>query len=386
MVAELSIWESGYFHRRPDLVVVGAGITGLFTALYHKRHKPHHHVLVIERGAFPTGASVKNAGFACFGSPSELLSDIELEGEDVALARVEERWKGLRELRQELGEAAIGFDRSGGYEIFRTHEPRYTRVAEGFEGLNKAMMSITGQQTYHWDDAAIARNGFRGVVHAVRNGLEGGLDSGALMDRLLRKAQAEGVLVRFGESVERILDGPGGVEVHLADGSRLMADQVVLATNGYTNSLLPEASIRPARGQVLITSPITGLRLRGTFHADEGFYYFRDLNGAVLLGGGRNLDVTGETTAEEGTTPAIQNALEQMLRETILPDTPFTIAKRWSGIMGFPTRGKQPIIRRYSERICVAAGLSGMGVAMGIRVARNAAALVDDRVLPHEQH
>ncbi len=376
----VSIWEEGHFHRRPQLVVVGAGITGLFTALFHKRRKPHHHVLVIERGAFPAGASVKNAGFACFGSPSELLSDIAIEGEDVAMKRVEERWKGLLELRAELGDDAIGFVPSGGHEVFDGHTPQYTRVAEGFDALNKLLRSIIGEHVFRWDDAAIARNGLQGFDHLARTDLEGGLDSGALMSTLLRRVQAEGVLVRTGHAVLHFNERPDAVEIHLDDGSVVVSDQLVLATNGYTHGLLPSAGIRPARGQVLLTTPIPGSRLRGTFHADEGFYYFRDLGGALLLGGGRNLDIPGESTAVEETTLVIQNALERMLRDMILPHTHFTIAKRWSGVMGFPSEGKQPLVARHSDRTCVAAGLSGMGVAMGIRVARNAADLVDDRV------
>lgn len=376
---EFSAWEEWHFHRRPQLVVVGAGITGLFTALFHKRHKPHHHVLVIERGAFPAGASVKNAGFACFGSPSELLSDIATEGEDVALARVEERWKGLLELRAELGDDAIGFVPSGGHEVFRTHDRQYTHVAEGFDGLNDKLRPIFGKPVFRWDDAAIAMNGLQGFQHLVRTDLEGGLNSGALMATLLRRVQAEGILVRTGHAVDRLHERSDAVEVHLSNGQVVEAEEVVVAMNGYASGLISTAPIRPARGQVILTDPIPGLRLKGTFHAEEGFYYFRDLDGAVLLGGGRNLDIPGETTTHEGITAIIQNALEEMLHHSILPDTKFTVAKRWSGIMGFPTTGKQPLVERISERTLVAAGLSGMGVAIGIRIARKAALLVDDK-------
>jgi glycine/D-amino acid oxidase-like deaminating enzyme len=375
----LSIWEQGHFHKAADLVVVGGGITGLFTALFHKRRYPSHHVLVLEKGVFPAGASVKNAGFACFGSPSELLADMALEGDTIALARVEERWKGLLALRQELGDDSIRFEPCGGYEIYADHDPLYTRVVQGFDGLNSALRSIFGREAYKWDDGAIARFGFSGVHHAVHTDLEGGLDSGALMRTLLRKAQGEGVLLRTGATVDQIEEGPGAAELALSDGTRQLASQVVVATNGYASSLLPQTGILPARGQVLLTSPISGLRPRGTFHLDEGFYYFRDLGNAVLLGGGRNLDIQGETTMLDGITSPIQEALERLLRETILPGEAFTIVDRWSGIMGFRAVGKEPLVERLSDRICVAAGLSGMGVAIGIRVARRAADLVDER-------
>ncbi|MEO8590167.1 MAG: FAD-dependent oxidoreductase [Flavobacteriales bacterium] len=373
----LSIWESGSFHGRPHLAVIGGGIVGLFTALFHKRAHPHHRVVVLERGAWPSGASVKNAGFACFGSPSELLADIEKEGRDAALARVENRWRGLLELRAELGDEAIGFEATGGYEIYREHDPLYTRVAQGFDGLNEALRPLFGESAFRWDISAVERFGLRGIHHVASTHLEGPLDTGLLMTCLLRKATAEGVLFRPLSTVTAVDEASDAAHVHLADGSVIEAGQVVVATNGYARLLLPELDVVPARGQVLLTAPVPGLHLRGTFHLDEGFYYFRDHKGAVLLGGGRNLDMAGETTTEDGTTPLIQDALERLLKEVILPDMAFTVVQRWSGIMGMGA-SKTPIIKRVSERVTTAVRLGGMGVAIGIRVARQAAALAGE--------
>jgi glycine/D-amino acid oxidase-like deaminating enzyme len=380
----LSIWEKRSFHAQPHLVVVGGGITGLFTALFHQRAHPTHRVLVVERGPFPSGASVRNAGFACFGSPSELLADIRTEGRDAALARVEERWIGLQELRAELGDAAIGFEATGGHEVYGADDPLYTRVAEGFDALNAELAAIFGRTVFQWDPEGAERNGLAGVAHMVRTDLEGGLHSGHMMATLLRKAQAEGVRFRGAAEVSTLHEGPHGVELGLANGEQVHAERCVVATNAWTARLILGADIVPARGQVVVTSPIPGVRLRGTFHADEGFYYFRDLAcpehpgmRRVLLGGGRNLDIAGETTLEEGTSPLVQERLERMLRGTILPNTAFTIEHRWSGIMGFRGKGKAPLVERIGERLVVAAGLSGMGVAIGIRVARRAAKLLE---------
>jgi len=370
----LSIWESGSFHGRPHLAVIGGGIVGLFTALFYKRAHPHHRVVVLERGPWPSGASVKNAGFACFGSPSELLADIAKEGHDVALARVENRWRGLLELRAELGDATIGFEATGGHEIYREHDPLYTRVAQGFDALNAALLPLFGGPAFRWDPTAAQRFGLRGIGHVARTDLEGPLDTGLLMSTLLRKAVAEGVLFRPMITVTAIEEAPDAAHLVLADGSVIAAGQVVVATNGYAHDLLPQLDVVPARGQVLLTAPLPGLSLSGTFHLDEGFYYFREHHGAVLLGGGRNLDMPGETTQSEGITPLIQGALEHLLSDVILPDQPFTIAQRWSGIMGLGT-SKTPIIERVSDRVTAAVRMGGMGVAIGIRVARQAAAL-----------
>ena len=85
---------------------------------------------------------------------------------------------------------------------------------------------------------------------------------------------------------------------------------------------------------MLITSQIKNLHIKGTFHLEEGYYYFRNINNRILLGGGRNLDFETEETTQFGETTLIQNKLENLLKTTILPNTAFEITHRWSGIMG----------------------------------------------------
>lgn len=369
-----SIWETRSFGNNADLVVVGAGITGLFTAWHARRQAPLRKVVVLERGPHPSGASVKNAGFACFGSPSQLMHDLDQEGADTALLRVEERWRGLQELRATLGDEAIGYAPVGGYEVFMPGDPLYTRVEERFTELNQALNGIFGQKVFTWADDRIGTLGLR-AGHLAWNPLEGAVDSGLLMRRLLRLAMEAGVEVRFGAQVDRWDELADGVEVHLHGGGRLKAARMVVATNGYSRGLLPAIDVVPGRGQVLLTAPIPGLKLQGTFHMDEGYYYFRDYDGRVLLGGGRHLDKAGETTTEDAITPLIQTALEDLLRNTILPGTPFRVEQRWSGIMGFRTQGGPAVVEPLSPHVVVAAGLGGIGVAIGIRVARRAAEL-----------
>lgn len=370
-----SIWESRSFHGDRDLVVVGAGITGLFTALHHRRKHPRHKVLVLERGPHPSGASVKNAGFACFGSPSELLHDIDMEGEAAALHRVEERWRGLLELRETLGDAAIGFEAVGGYELFRKHGPLYTRVADRFSTLNQALRGIFRQDVFSWADLRADALGLQ-AGHLAWNPLEGAVDSGMLMRTLLAKVQGEGVEVRFNATVEGWDEQADGAGLRLTDGRALKAAQAVIATNGYSRMLIPTVDVLPGRGQVVLTSVVPGLKLKGTFHMEEGFYYFRECDGRVLLGGGRELDKAGETTTVDGITPQVQMALEQLLGNTILPGRAFSIERRWSGVMGFRSQGGPPVVERLSPHVVVAAGLGGIGVAIGIRVARQAAEMV----------
>jgi hypothetical protein len=241
--------------------------------------------------------------------------------------------------------------------------------------LNEALRPIFGSRVFRWDDQAIDQFGLSGVDHLVRTALEGPLDTGLLMGSLFRKTLAAGIFFRPGAEVTGFEDGPSQVLIRLKDGEMVNASRVAICTNGYVRQLLPQLAVTPARGQVLLTAPVPGLKLKGTFHYREGYYYFRDHAGAVLLGGGRDLDLAGETTMDEGTTPLIQRALEQLLREVIVPGQPFTIARRWSGIMGMGP-SKSPIIEPVSQRVIAAVRLGGMGVAIGIRVAREAARML----------
>lgn len=372
-----SIWESRSFAKPIDLIVVGAGITGLFTAFHVSRRDPSRRILVLERGPHPIGASVKNAGFACFGSPSELLRDLATEGESIAMGRVEERWLGLQELRATLGDEAIGFEPVGGYELFSAGSRLHGPVAAGLAGLNKLLRPIIGpERVFRWVDERIPTLGLA-AEHLSWNPLEGAVDSGRLMRSLLHVVRSAGVEVVFNAEATHWQGQAQHAEVQLKDGRTLKAGALVLATNGFTRQLVPGSDIAPGRGQVVLTGPLPGLQLKGTFHAEEGFYYFRHCgDDRVLLGGGRQLDIAGETTLEDGVTDLIQSDLEALLEGVILPGKPFTIERRWSGVMGFRARGGPAVVEPLAPHVVLAAGLGGIGVAIGIRLARRAAELV----------
>jgi len=105
----LSYWEKKSFQTY-DIIIAGGGIVGLSTAVSIKEKDKGLSGAVLERGVFPAGASTRNADFACFGSPSELLSDIDVMGENAALDLVIRRWNGLKKLRQRLGDSRISFN------------------------------------------------------------------------------------------------------------------------------------------------------------------------------------------------------------------------------------------------------------------------------------
>jgi glycine/D-amino acid oxidase-like deaminating enzyme len=110
-------------------------------------------------------------------------------------------------------------------------------------------------------------------------------------------------------------------------------------------------------------------------HYDKGYFYFRNVGNRLLFGGGRNLDFATEKTTTFGLTSLVQNKLEELLRDVILPGKQPKIEQRWSGIMGLgPT--KTTIVKKITNGLYCAVRMGGMGVAIGTLVGEEAADLV----------
>lgn len=366
-----SIWELETFYRKRDIVIIGSGFSGLWAAIAIKEKHPEKSVLIIERNAVPLGASTRNAGFACFGSLTEVIADTQKMGWEKTLDLVTMRFEGLQKIRRYFKSDEIDFELNGGYEILNNDEP-LMQIKE----VNEKLKRITGlEETYTLKQHKIKEFGLGRSPFLIENPCEGSLHSGKLLQKLLEKCYELKVEFLLGTEVKNIDETPHKVEVYLSETTSIKGDKVIYCTNAFSSKFLKNENIIPARGQILLTEPIEGLKLNGTFHYDEGFYYFRNLGNRVLLGGGRNQDFkTEETTAFE-TTEFLQRHLEDFLKEVILPDHDVKIALRWSGIMAMGVE-KTPIVKQLSERQFCAVRLSGMGVALAPVMGENIAELI----------
>jgi glycine/D-amino acid oxidase-like deaminating enzyme len=362
---QVSVWEKESFYAHSDVLIIGSGFVGLWSAYFLLCEDPSLRITIVDRGVIPAGASTRNAGFACFGSLTELAHDVSAMGEEQMLQLVEMRFKGLKRIRKLLPKKAFDYSTCGGYELI-THKAGETpaSLSEKITWLNELLETVTGRKkTFRSDDSKIKEFGFRKVDHVVENRLEGYLHSGKLCQVLLQLVQGLGVTVL---PVTEVLSYEKQRDTFVAatnHGISLTADQLLVCTNAFARQLLPALDVQPARGQVLVTSPIEGLRFKGTFHFDEGFYYFRNLGNRVLLGGARNKAFQEETSYEFKTTDLIQQELERYLRECILPQSNYSIEHRWSGIMGMGAE-KMPIVQELAPGIFCAVRMSGMGVAL----------------------
>ena len=184
---ELSYWELKTWLSEIDFCIVGSGITGLSCALALRETHPKARILILEKGVFPQGASTKNAGFACFGSMTEILSDLQTHTEDEIVQLVSDRWKGIQLLRQRLGDLEIDYKGWGGYEVFLREEASlYEACMEQMARINKLLLPVFGGPCFQ-----VAENTFgfdRVLPKLILSSREGQIDTGRMMGSLLEKA------------------------------------------------------------------------------------------------------------------------------------------------------------------------------------------------------
>ncbi len=380
-IVMFSYWEKQSFLHY-DYIVIGAGVVGLSVAIELQEKNANAQILTLERGLLPTGASTRNAGFACMGSATELLDDLQHTSEQEALELFAERKKGLERLRNRLGDSNIGYATNGSYELINENE---LPALEQLEYLNRLIKPITGIAPFALANKKIAEFGFDTdyTKSLIQNTCEGELHSGKMMRALQRLAMQKGIEIKTSAMATGFDEDADGVDVHVIDPFRnqrysFRCRRLIVCTNAFTKTLLPGADVIPGRGQVLVTEPVPGLRFKGIYHFDKGYYYFREIDGRVLFGGGRNLDFEGEATTDFSLNERIQRDLEEKLRTIILPGSDVAIAQRWAGIMAFG-QTKRPIVQAFTDRVFGGFRMGGMGVALGSQTAAQTAALVAQR-------
>ncbi len=295
---------------------------------------------------------------------------LTIHTEEELLNLVEMRIKGLEVLKSRLGFEAIGFKKHGGYELFfQNQQDLYETCLDSVNYINGLLKPLFNEAVF-----SIKSNtqNFRNIQPKLLfNKEEGELDTGKMIKALVDLAQLKNIQILNTCSVEDYQDLGDSVTLKTSL-AEFKTRKLFIVTNGFAQQL-GVSRVQPARNQVLITKPIKNLHLKGTYHLDEGYTYFRAIDNRILLGGGRNLDFTGEQTDSFGTTTQIQSYLEHVLTEVVLPNTKTQIEHRWSGILGVGDQ-KQPIIRPLSENVFCGVRLGGMGIAIGSLLGKELAA------------
>ena len=155
---KISYWEQKTFFNDVDYIIIGAGIVGYSTALSLKILIPTAKILILERGNLPSGASSKNAGFACFGSATELYTDLQNNSEEEVWNTVKKRWDGLQNLRLIIGDENLKFQNLGSWDLITDKEIElYTATAELIPLFNSKIKEISGEENVYSIDQTVAK-------------------------------------------------------------------------------------------------------------------------------------------------------------------------------------------------------------------------------------
>lgn len=208
---------------------------------------------------------------------------------------------------------------------------------------------------------------------AIRHPTDGALQPARWVRRLAAHAVAAGAEIVEESRVEAL--------------DELNAENVVIATDGYTSGLVPalDAVVRPVRGQVIVTEPLTRHPYDCPHYARHGFDYWQQTpEGNLVLGGRLDASLESEYTNDERITDTIQHALESFAEQLI--SEPPRIAHRWAGIFGatddrLPLAGPLP----GHDGVWVAAGYSGHGNVLGLACGELVAGAILGRPPPELQ-
>lgn len=366
-----SYWEQEYVSSNIDFLLVGMGLVGLQTAIQLKTKHPNARVVAVDKATLHTAASTRNAGFACFASISEIRDDLQSQPAENVYGTIRKRYDGIQKLRNTYGDSAIGYQEKGSQEIFtKRNKDELHAAIDSLQAINTILYNeLKLDRVFGYTSRCDLPSG----IGSVQNNYEGQLNTGKLYNTVYQKAALLGVILYAGIEVLG-WQKTTRFEVETEQGILLKTEHIILCTNGFSEMLTSE-NIVPARGQVIVTEKLDKLPCEGLHFYDKGYYYWRDKDGRILLGGARNLDSRGETTSEFGTNEAILQELKQFMREHITAKE-VKIDYTWSGIMAIGKEGeKSPIVKELEPGIVIAARLGGMGVALSAVVAEEAVCL-----------
>lgn len=367
-----SHWERRAFEGPWDVLVVGAGLTGCATAFHLHQAWPDVRIAVVDRHHPGEGASSKNAGFVCFGSPTELLDDARERPVSEVVGLVRDRVRGARALTRTLGEAAIEYSDCGGLEFFPDDGvggvfTPFEAVADELEAWNDRLRDVLPQPAFRIVDTPPEL----GPGRAIELPNEGLLNPMSALFAWYDRLRSAGIRLITGQSVTSIQDVGGRRSVEVTSGT-VWAECVAVCTNGVGGGLLRSIDapiIRPARNQVTVHRSDRPHGLTHAVHAGQGYYYMRPLDARhVLIGGARHLDPAGETTEAFEPSPSILDELDRRLRAW-MPGQRWVRVHVHQGILGL-TDGKRPVVDQVDDGIYAAVGFGGMGVALSTEAGR----------------
>jgi len=363
-----------------DVVIVGAGISGLSTAYWLNKEDPSLKVAIVEKHRIGFGASGRNAGFITCGSVEHFNRLISKHG----LQEAVDIWKFAETNLKLLQEHII---QENGKEIEFAKRGAYSLAAQDNEfkelqNVAKTMRELNiPVETY--SSTEVEKNvGAKNFVGGIKYLDDAETNPVLLLELMRSKIKAD---VFEGTEAHRYEQTAEGTRILKTDNGDFETSMIIYCLNGYSPNLHPyfDDKIYPTRAQILMMEKAPAF-MDGPCYANFYLDYFRQMpNGALLIGGFRQLEKTTEVGYSDHITPVIQNALHDFVKEHLPALRDKKVTHRWSGIMGF-SRDGQPMIGALPEdnQVYFAGGYTGHGIGLAFNTGKSLVDMIFGRDVP----
>jgi glycine/D-amino acid oxidase-like deaminating enzyme len=352
-----------------DLAVVGAGYSGLWTALLARERDPQRDVVVLEAQTAGSAASGRNGGF-CSASLTHGF-DNGLNRFPAELGELERLGReNLDEIAATVGKYQINcdFERTGELNVatepWQWRELAASYAQESARGLDvqlldrDAVRAEVDSPTYlggRWDRTGCAM-----------------LDPARLVWGLRRACLELGVRIYENTPVERLTPTAAGLRLHTPRG-RVDAVRVALATGAHAGLLRRlRHYVVPVYDYALMTAPLTADQLasigwkrrQGIGDAGNQFHYYRLSAGNRILWGGYDAVYyrDGRVAPEHDQREATFRILADHFAQTFPQLEGVTFTHKWGGAIDTCSRFSGFFGTAYRGRLAYAVGYTGLGV------------------------
>ncbi|HRY11375.1 MAG: FAD-dependent oxidoreductase [Actinobacteria bacterium] len=351
-----------------DLVVVGAGLSGLWTALRAKQRRPDLDVILLEGGRIANAASGRNGGFVAASITHGHLNGIERWPDEFATlnAMGVANLRGIEQTIEEFG-IDCGYRRSGELQVVTEpyqleHAADHVRMATD-HGVELSLWNAERTQ------AEVHSPTYFGAIHDPEVGI---VDPARLSWGLARAAEQLGVRIHENSGVEALQPSAAGMTVRTF-GGRVETPKVALTTAAHA-PLLKRLNlfVVPVFDHVVMTAPLPAdvraaigwEQRQGIGDSGNQFHYYRLTDDdRILFGGYDAVYAAGERPGSHlERDDELTARLVQHLHDTFPQVADVPIEYAWAGAIDTCSRFSAFWGSAYSGRVGYVIGFTGLGV------------------------
>jgi glycine/D-amino acid oxidase-like deaminating enzyme len=369
-----------------DVVIIGAGYTGLSCAL-HLAREHGIKATVVEANKTAWGCSGRNAGFILKSSGRKTFTTMAKQwGEEVMRGIYNEMAEGVATVNSLIKEGIDCDVQAPGY-IKVAHKPsmlkpliEQAKIQQQRFGYDVQILSKDDVRNQYMDD----QNAFGAIRY--QDGF--GLNPLKLAWGYQRLAREAGVKIYTGSPVLAWHE-QNGLQQLQTPAARISAQKVVIATNGYTpknfHSLINSRTL-PVLSQIIVTEPLTEQQIQACNIRTNNVvmdtralkYYYRKLPDNRLLFGGR-----GAITGKEADNPYYAKRLLSVLKTSFPALKLLRYDYAWSGWICMALDDLPHIYQQQDQRVFYSMGYCGSGVSFSVQAGKRLAEKVAEKSTPN---